>query len=105
MTTDIIGHQWKADFGDFAFQLDFHSDTSMSFKPILPDGTLGAATTVAVMRTELRPDLWLVSWGEPSLGATVVHVQDYANGTVWTHITMFAEQTFLREKGRLSPWA
>lgn len=104
MPTDMIGKQWKADFGHFAFQLDFHSQTSMSFRAVQPDGSLGEATTVTMMRTELRPDLWLLSWGEPSLGATVVHVQDYKNGIVWTHISMFREQKFMREKGQLTKW-
>jgi hypothetical protein len=104
MSTDIIGHKWKVDFGQFAFQLAFDSETSMSFRPIQPGGGLGEATTVEISRTELRPDLWLVSWDEPSNGATVVHVQDYENGKVWTHISMFGEKLFMRELGALTAW-
>lgn len=104
MSVAIIGHQWRADFGAFAFQLDFHSDTSMSFRPVQPDGGLGEATTVEITRTQLRDDLWLVSWEESSNGATVVHIQDYENGRVWTHISMFGERQFVRESGRLTPW-
>ncbi len=76
----------------------------MSFSPIKPDGALGDATTVEITRTELRPDLWLVSWGEPTLGATVVHVQDFENGVVWTHVSRFHDQQFMRAKGVLTEW-
>lgn len=55
MKANIIGQQWKADFGQFTFQLDFHSQTSMSFRAIQPDGGLADATTVEITRTELRP--------------------------------------------------
>jgi|GWRWMinimDraft_5_1066013.scaffolds.fasta_scaffold83331_1 hypothetical protein len=103
MTAEIIGKTWKADFGPFAFHLEFHSETSLSFRAVQPDGTLADATTVEITRTELRPDLWLVSWKEPSIQATVVHVQDFENGAVWTHISRFVEQEFVRLEGRLTP--
>jgi hypothetical protein len=33
--------------------------------------------TVAIERIEIGPNVYLVTWGEPKLGATVVHLQDY----------------------------
>lgn len=103
MTAEIIGKAWKADFGQFSFHLAFYSETSMSFRAFQPDGSLGDATTVEITRTELRPDLWLVSWEEPTIQATVVHVQDFEKGFVWTHISRFVAQEFVRLKGRLTP--
>lgn len=104
MPAEIFGHTWKADFGQFAFQLEFHSDTSMSFRPFHADGSLGGAMTVEITRTELRPDLWLVSWDEPTLQNTVVHIQDFEKGLVWTHISSLRQQDFLRFKGHLTRW-
>lgn len=104
MAAEIIGHTWKADFGQFSFHLEFHSDTAMSFRPVRPDGSLGEATTVEITRTELRPDLWLVSWDEPTLQNTVVHIQDFEKGLVWTHISSLGQQKFMRFKGQLTKW-
>jgi len=97
MTTKIIGHRFKVDFGEYVFQLDFHSDRSLTWTALSEDGSLADSTmTVEITRTEVRPDVWLVSWEEPPLDATVVHLQDFANREVWTHITMMGEKNFLR---------
>jgi hypothetical protein len=58
--------------------------------------------TVTISRTEVRPDMFVVYWSEPSIGTTVVHVQDFENGKVWTKITM-PVGTLLNRSGTLAP--
>ena len=88
--TAVIGHSYKVDFGQAQFRLNFHSETEMSFVSLAPNGTApqGQTVKVAITRTQIRPNVFMVYWTEPSLGNTVVHVQDFENSKVWTNITM-----------------
>jgi hypothetical protein len=50
-----------------------------------------------MVATAIRPGVFLVSWVEAS-GATVVHVEDFARGIVYSHATL-PNGEFLRMKG------
>ena len=54
---------------------------------------------IAIVATSIRPGLFLVSWVERS-GATVVHVEDFAQGRIHSQATL-ADGTFLRMAGPL----
>jgi hypothetical protein len=43
MSAEIIGHKWKMNFAELLFELDFHSETTLSFRPIQPDSSPGEA--------------------------------------------------------------
>lgn len=48
----VIGQKFKADFGgEFVFQLDFHSETQMTYAPILTNG-FGESETVQTTMVE-----------------------------------------------------
>jgi hypothetical protein len=75
------GHIYFADFGVFDATLDFESDEVLTFTTSAP-----RTETVQITAIRLRNKLWEVYWQEAS-GTTVVHVEDFKNGTVRTHIT------------------
>ena len=55
---EVIGKKFKANFGgEFVFQIDFHSDTEMTYAPLLENG-LGASETVRTTMIEIRPNVW-----------------------------------------------
>lgn len=95
----VIGNKFKADFKQMAFQLHFESATQMTFAQILPD-TLGQPETVQTTMIEIRPNVYMVYWKEKS-GATVTHLEDFQNETVYTNITL-PDQTFINLKGTLT---
>ncbi|MGZ4098786.1 MAG: MoaF-related domain-containing protein [Bacteroidia bacterium] len=96
----IIGKKFKADFGDYAFELHFESETQLTWTS-LADSNLGDTETIQMTRTEIRPNLYMVYWKEKS-GTRVTHVQDFENNTVYTNIAD-AGHHFLNLKGTLTP--
>ena len=51
--------------------------------------------------TEIRPDVYMVTWVEPATGNTVTHVQDYRENIAYTNITDLASKAFWRLKGAI----
>ena len=98
-TFPAAGHVYEANFGgDFLYRLRFNSDSSMTVK-----GLAGASKdfteTVDIIVTRIRPGVFMVTWQEASL-ATVVHIEDFEQGVVYTNITM-PDHTFTRYMGTL----
>jgi hypothetical protein len=88
-----VGHKYLVDFqaddgsGRFRVQLDFHSESSLTYTGVRPDGTLGDnSETVDITVEPIRDLLFLVTWKEES-GMTVVHLEDYRDNTIITCIT------------------
>ena len=89
-----VGHKYKVDFsgdlGAFSVQLDFHSETSMTYTGYNSDGSLSQdptdTETVVITVKPLRDQQFLVTWQETE-GDTVVHIEDYLNNTIFTNIT------------------
>ncbi|NCD69669.1 MoaF-related domain-containing protein [Mucilaginibacter agri] len=84
---DIIGNKYLVTFGMAKATLNFDSETSLTFNIIEKEGQKQNITeTVAIKLTELRPQLYLVTWQEEN-GTTVTQVQDYENETVYSNWT------------------
>lgn len=103
--TQIIGRKFIFDFGDTArYELNFVAEDKLEVTVVAdasyPAGTLNKFT---ITRTELRPELYLVTWVEEDTGNTVTHVQDYENLTAYTNITDLASREFWNLKGRIIP--
>jgi hypothetical protein len=64
------------------------------------DGTRGPSETVSIETSEIRPGVHLVTWQEAS-GNTVVHVEDFENGSIITNITT-PDGKFIKLHGSLS---
>ncbi|MET3598999.1 MBL fold metallo-hydrolase [Martelella mangrovi] len=97
----FVGHKAKADFGDFAFQLDFKDHRQMTFTD-LTGAFGGISDTVNYTAVSIRPGVFMVYWSEPnSTGANVTHVQDIAQGILYTNIAG-TDGSFTNLKGKLS---
>lgn len=81
-----VGHRFLVDFKAFRVELYFESETSLTYTGVRQDGTHGASETVTIKVEPVRDGLFLVTWQE-SDKTTVVHLEDYKNNTIVTHIT------------------
>ncbi|MBU9135041.1 MBL fold metallo-hydrolase [Burkholderia multivorans] len=95
-----IGKVARVAFGDTVFDLHFKDDKTMSF--IGTAGQFkGVTDTVQYTAHEIRPQMYMVYWHEPSTGSNVVHVEDFARGTVSTNIATKDGQ-FLHMSGTMA---
>lgn len=94
----MVGHVVEVNFGQAAFDLEFHSATKMTYRRA-GGPNAGAGETVAVQIKPIRPGVFMLTWVE-SDGTTVVHVEDYEQGVVFTNITASGGQ-FIQWHGTL----
>lgn len=59
----IVGHKFNVDFGRYAFQLYFESDTGLTIA-LLNGARLTNQQSVSITKTEIRPDVYMVTWQE-----------------------------------------
>lgn len=87
-----VGHKYLVDFSApgarFRVQLDFTSDTSLTYTGIDAAGNPipNSSETVNITVEPIRDQLFLVTWQEGD-GTTVVHLEDYKMNTIITNIT------------------
>lgn len=91
-----LGHVVQVDFGN-KWDLHFTSMTQMTYTPAGHPISDGEQVKIAV--TPIRPGVFMVTWQEGD-GTTVVHVEDYENGTLYTNIGT-ADHKFYNLKGTL----
>ena len=91
------GLVFDVSFQEFSARLTVLSPDRLRFE--IAEGPYANAEEVAIVATSIRPGLFLVSWVERS-GATVVHVEDFAQGRIHSQATL-ADGTFLRMAGPL----
>lgn len=94
------GRKFSVIFPAFRATLDFHSELSLTWTLINADGSHGRTETVAIRTQEVAPSVFLVTWQEANK-TTVVQVEDFANGVIFTNITR-PDGTFLQNKGTFS---
>ena len=95
------GHVYEMNFGDFAFNFDFDKNgAQMTFTEVPSAKPMGIPTeTVHYTAVPIRPNVFMVYWKEAN-GATVVHVEDFEKGVVYTNTTL-PDLTFLNRTGTL----
>jgi glyoxylase-like metal-dependent hydrolase (beta-lactamase superfamily II) len=83
-----IGRKAEVDFGgEYDFILDFYNEHSMTFTGQKPRANNRPITdTVEYTAVEIARGVYMVYWTEKDK-THVVHVQDYADGVVYTNIT------------------
>lgn len=91
-----IGVQFAVKFDAFAVLLTTLPSKELRFH--IAEGPYARTEVVKIDTTVVRPGLFVVSWVEAS-GATVVHVEDFAQGWLHSHATL-PNGTFLRMQGR-----
>lgn len=93
-----IGKTAEAVFGGTAYLLDFKDNKTMSF--VETSRTDGLVDTVEYTAVEVSPNVFMVYWHEPSHHISVVHVQDWNNGIVYTNIAR-PDNSFSNLKGTI----
>lgn len=94
-----VDKSFEADFGDIIFHLHFKSSTELTYDVIKAPQGAGTSETVQIKAVEIRPKVYMVYWKEANK-STVVHVEDFEEGIVYTNITM-PDNTFNNMKGTL----
>jgi molybdenum cofactor biosynthesis MoaF-like protein len=80
-----VGHRFRVDFVAFKVELEFTSDTSLTYYNLDGDKIVGSET-VTIKVEPITDQIFLVTWQE-SDNTTVVHVEKYDRNTIVTNIT------------------
>jgi hypothetical protein len=80
------GHRYFVDFVAFRVELDFASDTSLTYYNLDENGKKVGSQTVTIKVEPITDGIFLVTWQE-SDKTTVVHIEDYNCKTIVTNIT------------------
>lgn len=80
------GHRYFVDFKAFQVELDFASDTSLTYYNLDQNGNKVGSETVTIKTEPITDGIFLVTWQE-SDKTTVVHIEDYNCQTIVTNIT------------------
>jgi hypothetical protein len=102
-TVAVLGHQFEFEFGEQAiYRLHFidatHLDVTVVADAFYPTGTINHFD---IQMTEIRADVYMITWIEPAAGNTVTHVDDFAHSIAYTNITDLASKGFWRLKGQI----
>lgn len=104
-TVRPVGDRFRFDFGESAiYELDFVDETHLTVTVVADAGyPAGTVNHFDIELTEIRPDLFQITWIEPDTGNTVTHVDDFAALRAWTNITDLASKGFWRLAGTITP--
>lgn len=91
------GLRFNVAFEAFSVEITTLPGSALRFH--IAEGPYARTETVAINATTIRPGVFLVSWVEAS-GATVVHVEDFADSMLYSHATL-PDGTFLRMQAPL----
>jgi len=80
------GHRYFVDFVAFQVELDFTSETSLTYYNLDKNGNKVGSETVTIKVELITDGIFLVTWQE-SDKTTVVHIEDYNRQTIVTNIT------------------
>jgi hypothetical protein len=81
-----VGHRYFVDFVAFRVELQFTSDTSLTYYNVDANGKIVGSQTVTIKVEPITDQIFLVTWQE-SDKTTVVHIEDYGRHTIVTNIT------------------
>jgi hypothetical protein len=81
-----VGHRYFVDFVAFQVELDFASETSLTYYNLDKNGYKVGSETVTIKVELITDGIFLVTWQE-SDKTTVVHIEDYNRQTIVTNIT------------------
>ena len=81
-----VGHRYLVDLEAFRVELDFASETSLTYYNVDKNGNRIGSETVTIKVEPITNGIFLVVWQE-SDKTTVVHIEDYVRHTIVTNIT------------------
>jgi hypothetical protein len=78
MTSEFpgVGHRYFVDFVAFAVELDFASETSLTYYNLDKNGNKVGSETATIKVGPITEGIFLVTWQE-SAKTTVIHIEDY----------------------------
>ena len=85
-TFPAVGHCYRVDFTVFKVELDFTSETSLTYYNLDANNQRVGQETVTIAVEPIRDGLFLVTWTEQDK-TTVVHLEDYRLNRIITNIT------------------
>ncbi|WP_339050900.1 MoaF-related domain-containing protein [Rickettsiella endosymbiont of Xylota segnis] len=94
-----IGKKMRVKFGNNLFELNFKDNKNMSFEG-LSGQFKGDRDNVQYTAIEIRPQVYMVYWHEPTSMTNVVHIEDFEHKTVYTNIAA-KDGSFTHLKGTL----
>jgi hypothetical protein len=102
---DVIGHRFNFDLGPNAvYQLYFvdskHLEVTVLADASYPKGTLNRFD---IEMTDIRYNVYMVTWIESATGNTVTHVEDYERKIAYSNSTDISSRQFWRLKGEIKP--
>ena len=81
-----VGHSYFVDFVAVQVELNFASETSLTYYNLDKNGNKIGSETVTIKVEPITDGIFLVTWQE-SDKTTVVHIEDYNRQTIVTNIT------------------
>jgi len=81
-----VGQRYFVDFVAFQVELDFASETSLTYYNLDKSRNKVGSETVTIKVEPITDGIFLVTWQE-SDKTTVVHIDDYNRQTIVTNIT------------------
>jgi len=81
-----VGHSYFVDFVAFQVELNFASETSLTYYNLDKNGNKIGSETVTIKVEPITDEIFLVTWQE-SDKTTVVHIENYNRQTIVTNIT------------------
>ncbi len=93
-----VGLVFDVAFEAFSVNLTTLANSELRFH--IADGPFARTETVKIVATSVRPGMFLVSWVESS-GATVVHLEDFAESVLHSYATL-PDGKFLRMEAPLT---
>lgn len=89
MSVELVGEKYRFDLGQLKIDYQFDSETQATFVVVDGGGLApdGHTETVTIDLKQIRDGVFLSSWTEAS-GATISHVEDFENGTLYSNLTM-----------------
>jgi hypothetical protein len=101
----ILGKRYDFVFSkDAIYRLHFidekHLDVTVIADPSYKPGTVNHFESAI---TEIRPDVYIITWIEPATGNTVTHIDNFVKNIAYTNITDLASKAFWRMKGEIRP--
>lgn len=99
---NIIGNKFLVDFKMAKAILAVQSETELMFTITEQDGKeVNETETVALKLTELRPQLYLLTWKERN-GNTITQIQDHEKHIVYMNWTLPGGE-FVNMTGKIKP--
>lgn len=99
----VIGRTFHLEFAPNAvYRLHFLAPSRVVVS-VVADAThpAGVSSELGMTMTEIRPNVYMVTWIEPKSGRAATHVEDFERGIAYTNVMDAATKRVLKLMGRI----